>query len=263
MAKKTRAFTLIEVLVVAAIIALLVGVASLGWKTLTASGLDAQAVNALSKYAAVARSYALQYRIETILAIEPPTSASSQQRMRLFVHNAPVHGGQWSDRVFNRALNRFENMPGIAGVRVTANDALATEFYYVPELGEAMLPTDIAAAPLTKSPLSPTPGAQWTAFCFDGNGKLSTRSNARLVRHDVAGDKSDFDGNMYVAIPLALTSSGAKFYKPSVLLATLNKSQLSDVSSTEFDGFLATTDPPDLWQAVVLNQFSGRPLAME
>jgi len=263
MAKNTKAFTLIELLVVTGIVALLAGVATLAWQRLATSGLDSQAVNTLAKYAAVTRSYALQYRIETILAIEPPASTSSKQRMRLFVHNAPIRGGQWSDRAFNRALNRFENMPGIAGIRVTQNDTLGAEFYYVPALGEAAMLADVAVAPLERDPLGTAPSARWTALCFSRRGKLFARSNVRLVRHDASGSHNDFDGNAYVAAPVALTSRGVKFYKPSALLATLSKNQLSDVTSTEFDAFLATTDPPDLWQAVALNQHSGRLLPME
>lgn len=264
MPRKSKGFTLIEVLVVAAIIAVLVGVASLSWKTLTASGLDAQAVNTLAKHAAVARSYALQYRIETILAIEPPTNPSSKPRMRLFVHNPPIHGGTWTHRVWNEDLRQWEHMPGIVGIRVTRHDKDATEFYYVPVLGDtAVLPADLAVAPVASAGITTTPNTTWTALCFDGNGKLFRRSKARLVRHDASGTFTDFDGNAYTAAFVALTTRGAKFYKPSVLLATLNKNRLDEISSREFEAFLATTDPPDLWQAVVLNQFSGRPLAME
>lgn len=263
MGRTTKAFTLIELLVVMGIVVLLAGMASLSWKRLAASGRDSQAVTTLARCAAGVRSYALQYRVDTILAIEPPASASSKPRLRLFVHNPPIRGGQWSDRAFNRALNRFENMPGIAGIRVTASDRQGAEFYYVPELGEAALPAGVAAAPVNNDPLNTMPNARWTALCFSGRGTLFVRSNVRLVRHDVTGTNSDFDGNAYVAFPIALTTRGVKFYKPSVLLATLSRNRLSDVSSADFDGFLATTDPPDLWEAVVLNQHSGRVLPMK
>ena len=245
LANRSAGFTLIEVLVVAAIVVLLVGVAGLGWKTLTASGLDAQAVNALSKYAAVARSYALQYRIETILAIRPPTSASSKPRMYLFVHNPPIHGGQWGSAT------------GIVGTQVNGG---AGEFQYVPALDEtAVLPEDFAAAPVDSAGITTKPDATWAALCFDGNGRLIARDptlNAVMLTCNPPA---------VVALPLGLigTTRGVKLYKPSVLLARFGKNQLSDIVPNDFVGFLTPPDPPDLWQAVVLNQFSGQPLAME
>jgi len=239
-------FTLIEVLVVAAIMVLLVGVAGLGWKTLTASGLDAQAVNALSKYAAVARSYALQYRIETVLAIEPPTIAASKPRMYLFVHNPPIQGGQWTNAV-----------AGVAGIRATANDSWGTEFYYVPVLDEtAVLPEDFAAVPVDSAAIGTTPDQTWVALCFDGSGRLFVRSNVQLEWWDALG-------NSIISKSVALTARGVKLYKPSVLLAQLNEGQLADVDPDDLTNFLDRTDDPSLWQAVVLNQFSGQPLAME
>ncbi len=243
-------FTLIEVLVVASIMVLLAGVAGLGWKTLTASGLDAQAVNALSKYAAVARSYALQYRIETILAIEPPTSASSKPRLYLFVHNPPIQGGQWTDNVGGNAVD------GVAGIRATANDGWGTEFYYVSVLDEtAVLPEDFAAAPVDSAAIGTTPDQTWVVLCFDGSGRLFVRSNVQLKWPTAPGGA--------ISESVASTARGVKLYKPSVLLARLGKNLLTDINNTEFDGFLATPDRPDLWQAVVLNQFSGQPLAMK
>lgn len=230
LAARSAGFTLIEVLVVASIMVLLAGVAGLGWKTLTASGLDAQAVNALSKYAAVARSYALQYRIETILAIEPPTNASSKPHLYLFVHNPPTHGGQW----------------------------VATEFLYVPVFDEtAVLPEDFAAAPVDSAGIGTRPDEAWVALCFDGAGKLILRPPVRLQNLPAgAPPVPNSPGTV-------TTSRGVKLYKPSVLLAQRNEGQLADITNTEFDGFLATPNRPDLWQAVVLNQFSGQPLAME
>ena len=236
-------FTLIEVLVVAAIIVLRVGVAGLGWKTLTASGLDAQAVNALSKYAAVARSYALQYRIETILAIRPPTSASSKPRLYLFVHNPPIHGGQWGLR------------EGVVGTQASGG---AGEFYYVPVFDEtAVLPEDFAAAPVDSATIGTRPDRTWVALCFDGSGRLFVRSNVQLEWPTAPGGA--------ISESVASTARGVKLYKPSVLLARLGKNQLTDIVANDFVGFLAFPAPPDLdlWQAVVLNQFSGQPLAME
>ena len=68
-----RGFTLIELMVVVAIIAILLVITGAAWRSITQSSTEDKAINAVSTYAAVARNYAMRHQLETILTIEPKT----------------------------------------------------------------------------------------------------------------------------------------------------------------------------------------------
>ena len=70
-ATSRRAYTLIEVLVVTAIISILLVVAGVSWQQLSSRQIEAQAINTLVSYASVVRAYAIDNSIETILAVDP------------------------------------------------------------------------------------------------------------------------------------------------------------------------------------------------
>lgn len=66
-----RAFSLVEMLVVIGIISLVAGIARISWKSATAQSVRSLAVNTLSGYLGVARSYAVANKIETMLVVNP------------------------------------------------------------------------------------------------------------------------------------------------------------------------------------------------
>jgi len=146
---------------------------------------------------------------------------------------------------------------------VGTQTAGAGEFHYVSVLDEtAVLPEDFAAAPVDSGGITTgtRPDTIWAALCFDGNGRLIAR-DAALSPVRLTGT---LPGATAPPLPPPMgTSRGVKLYKPSVLLAEFGEEQLADVDPDDLTDFLNRTDDPSLWHAVVLNQFSGQPLAME
>jgi len=68
-----RGFTLIELVVAVAIIALLLISVGAAWRSITESSVELKAINTISAYAAVARTYAMRHQLETVLTIDPRT----------------------------------------------------------------------------------------------------------------------------------------------------------------------------------------------
>ena len=70
---RRRGFTLIELMVSVAIIALLLIAVGAAWRSITESSVELKAINTISAYAAVARTYAMRHQLETVLTINPRT----------------------------------------------------------------------------------------------------------------------------------------------------------------------------------------------
>src|SRR5262245_15177892 len=66
---RATAFTLLEVLIVVALVAVALGIVSLAFRKLGESNRMNVAVGTLTQYAAVARAYAIEHDIETMLVI--------------------------------------------------------------------------------------------------------------------------------------------------------------------------------------------------
>jgi type II secretory pathway pseudopilin PulG len=66
-------FTLVELMLVVGILVLLLVIIGSAWRSLTQSGVEAKAINMISSFASVARTYAMRYQLETVLTIDPNT----------------------------------------------------------------------------------------------------------------------------------------------------------------------------------------------
>lgn len=60
-------------MVVIAIMVLLMVVIGAAWRSITDTNITAKAVNTISSYAAVARTYAMRHQLETVLTVDPRT----------------------------------------------------------------------------------------------------------------------------------------------------------------------------------------------
>ncbi len=85
-----RAFTLVELLVTIGIISLMLGVVTLTFRRLSDSGALTTAADTLTAAAAVARAYAVEHAIETMLVVNPHNG-----RLEIWHLNPPPGGGPW------------------------------------------------------------------------------------------------------------------------------------------------------------------------
>jgi len=87
---RASAFTLLEVLIVVALVAIALGIVSLAFRKLGESNRMNVAVGTLTQYAAVARAYAIEHEIETMLVVN-----NVNGRLELWHKNPPPVGGTW------------------------------------------------------------------------------------------------------------------------------------------------------------------------
>ena len=220
-APSRRGYTLIEVLVVTAIISILLVMAGVSWQRIQGSQIENQAINTLVSYASVVRAYAIDNNIETILAVDPNGT------LRMYRRGVEEEGGAWTPGEFQPVGRELEN-----------------------------LPEGLAAAPINATDLDGDKGTQWDSwvgFCFDSSGRLiRRRANTAPGVAPAWAFSSDF-----------VTSYGMKVYRPDRLVIHAGGQALEDVDDSDLAAFLSDYETPALWEAVVLNQWNGRPLPMK
>lgn len=173
--RKLRAFTLIELLVVIALMSILLTLSAFTFRNVQESGQMAMAKNAVLTYVSVARSYAIEHHIETVMAVNPYNG-----RFEIWHLNPPAQGGAWD--------------PFSGGMAAPFTDGYA----FAPVLDRAAsLPIDSSGRPsVTVFPVDyddpayrPTANTEqnvdnliWTLFCFDENGRMVTRTRRIATR---------------------------------------------------------------------------------
>lgn len=175
-----RAFTLVELLVTIAIIVIMLGVVTLAFQRITDSNALASAVGTLATYAGVARAYAIENGIETMLVVNPVNG-----RLELWHANPPSGGGPWDPQ------SSYD--PSQPADPVDNNPAWVDGYAYAPVLDStASLPTgpdhrslvvvhpiDATEEVAPGTPLRATTEGQrsrdnlnWVAICFSAEGRL-------------------------------------------------------------------------------------------
>ncbi len=171
------AFTLMEWMVVMAIIAILFSIAGMAFRGAAAGSVMAQAKNALITYTQVARSYAVANHIETMLVVNPHNG-----RFEIWYLNPPADGGPWDPQSGGDPL---------VDPTTTAIDGYA----FAPVLDTAaklpQTPKDVPAAIVSPIDYDQRPLANndnnydnltWAAFCFDEEGQLVIRTRRIATR---------------------------------------------------------------------------------
>ncbi len=168
--RRRTAFTLVELLVVLAIIAILLTISGLTWRRFSESSVLAQARNAVLTYAEVARSYAVAHRIETMMLVNPRNG-----RFEIWHLNPPAQGGPWDPLsethpdgyVFAPVLDTSARLP------LDSNG----------EPAAVVCPIDYEQRPGSSSDMERDMDAfRWPAFCFDQDGQLVIRTRRVATR---------------------------------------------------------------------------------
>ena len=189
------------------------------WQRLSSRQIESQAVNTLVSFASVARAYAIDNHIETVLAVDPNGT------LRMYRRDVETEGGGWIPGDFQPLGRELDN-----------------------------LPEGLAAAPIDPIDLDAdaNPGETWVGFCFDSSGRLIQRRASTPTGVAPGWALSPF-----------MTSYGVKVYRPDRLTAHAGEQALKDVDDNDLTAFLNDYTETALWEAVVLNQWNGRPLPMK
>ncbi|MFO0972120.1 MAG: prepilin-type N-terminal cleavage/methylation domain-containing protein [Phycisphaerae bacterium] len=284
-------FTLLEVLVVTAVVAVSLGIVTLAFRRLGDTNRLALAEATITSAAAVARAYALENAIETMLVVNPQNG-----RLELW-HAAPnLPGGGWD--------------PLSSGDGTIANPTNVNGYVFANVLDSSLaLPVDadgrstVVAHPIDfdfdtgGTPLRATGATQanwdnlcWAAVCFDADGRLvqRTRRFATRLTADYTGAAVPFantnrraDGTpdlFRLPAPIAAYTDAEKYVvdQRDTLVTSTRGFILSD--RAKYEEVLATANPTpfdivNVWLArarlydrhvrrVLLSSWSGRELAV-
>lgn len=171
----SRGFTLIEWLVVIAIISILMTVSTFAFRNVREKGAMAQAKNLILTSAAIARNYAIENHIEAMMVINPYNG-----RFELWHLNPPAHGGPWDPfsggiappftdgYAFAPVFNRLATLP------VGSNGKPMVAIFPVDYDDPTYRPTADNEQNMDN--------LTWTALCFDENGRLVTRTRRIATR---------------------------------------------------------------------------------
>ncbi|MBN1344583.1 MAG: hypothetical protein JXQ73_17970 [Phycisphaerae bacterium] len=180
-------------MVVVVIILLLLGIIGAAWRSITETNVQAKAVNTVSSFAAVARTYAMRYQLETVLTINPRSG-----QLDMYVWDTVGHGTDPTDPNYIPPNSRYvyapvlddsakipnradPNRPDNLRVRLAPIDYWEEKF----DGGGSLL------VPRLYNNL-----AQYT-LCFDAHGRLVVR-DLTLEYEPIVGTE---DGDRDVPIP--------------------------------------------------------------
>ncbi len=178
------AFTLIEVLLVCAIVAVALGIVTLAFRKLGESNRLSVAAGTLTQFAAVARAYAIENGVETMLVVN-----NVNGRMEIWHSNPNLAGGGW-DPLSNSLPDGYVFAPILENSAAlpigTDNRPLVVvhplDFDAVVDSTGTRL-RDIAATQENYDNL------QWPAVCFAPDGRL-----VQVVRRFATRLQTDFTG---------------------------------------------------------------------
>lgn len=176
-----RAFTLIEWLVVVAIMAIIISMSVFTFRAAAEQSVLAQARNALVTYMRVAQSYAVANQIETMLVVNPYNG-----RFEVWYLNPPTQGGSWDPLSGGTVGVDPENTDGYAFAPILDP---AASLPLIPgssnnEPAVIVCPIDYSERPHPAA----DPGERhidnltWSAFCFDSQGQLVIRTRRIATR---------------------------------------------------------------------------------
>jgi len=266
------AFTLLEVLLVCAIVAVALGIVTLAFRKLGESNRLSVAAGTLTQFAAVARAYAIENGIETMLVVN-----NVNGRMEIWHANPNLSGGGW-DPLSSSVPDGYVYAPILES---SAQMPIGTDNRPL----VVVHPLDFdAVVDATGTRLRDTAATQenydnlqWPAVCFAPDGRI-----VQVVRRIATRLPSDFQGNPTpapnrradgtpintVALPSRVDAADSRITSTRGLIVS-DRSKAEEVLVTAFptpmdivNVWLARTRSfPEFVRYVVISPWSGRELA--
>jgi len=184
------AFTILEVLIVIAIVAIALGIVSLAFRKLNDSNRLSVAAGTLTQYAAIARAYAMEHSIETMLVVN-----NANGRLELWHANPPAGGGTWdplSDTTINPAsANGYVYSPVLDSTASLPTGSDGTPTVVVHPIDYDAIVDGIGTR-LRDTALSQEnwDNLMWPAVVFDADGRL-----VQVLRRFATRLPVDYQGN--------------------------------------------------------------------
>lgn len=256
------AFTLIEVLVGVAIIAVLLSISGLALNHLVDGSVMAQAKNALLVHARVARSYAVTHRIETMLVVNPLNG-----RFEIWYLNPPTQGGNWDPLSSGGPAEPWKTDGCMFAPVLNSSARLPVEGDGRPAV--LVSPIDYSERPRDASPTGAIlDNLTWAAVCFNETGDLVIRT--RRIPTKMNSDRLDDGSPNLSQVPLVDGTDSPITSARGFVISDASK--LHDVlgeygvtSNDLVNGWLMATRPTGRYAqaavTIVLNRFSGDEIA--
>ena len=190
-ARRPSAFTLIELIVVVALMSILLGIVTLAFRSLTDGAVVEQARNTIITYARLARSYAMANEIETMMVVNPYNG-----HLELWHLNPSAQGGVWDPiSSYDPSSQQFGN-PRLAdgyvfaaifdsGARLPTSGGVPKVAVHPIDFYDFSNPNQSAA--YLRPVFADSEGRNldnliWPAFCFDAGGRLVIRTRRIATR---------------------------------------------------------------------------------
>ncbi len=183
---RAAGFSLVELVVVIAVIAIVIGLATVAFSSATEGAKMAGARNTLVTFAQLARSYAIANEIETMMVVNPYSN-----RLELWHLNPPESPGTWDPK------SEYDPPAGVPVDPNLINNSRQADGYAFAGVFDsgAQLPDDVAVHPIDfYDDLSGTESRfrdvderymdnlTWAAFCFDSSGRMVIRERRIATR---------------------------------------------------------------------------------
>lgn len=273
--RRAAAFTLLEVLVVTGVVAVSLGIVTLAFRKLGDTNKLTLAAQTLSNAAAIARAYAMDHDIETMLVVNPQNG-----RLEIWHANPTLAGGPWdimspgppgpiNGYLFAPVLDSSIALPvdGEGRSIVVVNPL---DFDAVVDGGGTRL-RDTAPSQVNSDNLS------WSAVCFDPDGKLVQRSRRIATRLTTDYTGAPFampnrrtDGTPDIAAPGYAVNNTDSLITSARGFILSDRAKFEEVLATQFP---LPLDVVNVWLArtrfyepfvrrLVLSTWSGRELVV-
>lgn len=175
--RAAAAFTLLELMVVVSIVAVALGIVSLAFRRLADTNRLTVAAGLLTQYASVARAYAVEHGVETLLVVN-----NANGRLELWHANPPLLGGPW-DPLSAAVPNGFVPAPVLDSTAALPLDGAGRPLVIVLPIDFDAV-TDAGGARLraVSDNQASYDNLAWPMLCFDSTGLMVTRMRRIATR---------------------------------------------------------------------------------
>jgi prepilin-type N-terminal cleavage/methylation domain-containing protein len=182
-----RAFTLIEVLLTVGIVTVMLGIVTIAFRQMRETNAMNLAVDTLTRFAGVARAYAMENDIETMLVVNPVNA-----RLEIWHLNPPEGGGPWdplSGGTDEPSINGYAYAHVFDSSVALPRGADGRPLVVVHPIDfDVVVPGDDFLRQRLPDDRQNRDNFRWPAVCFDPDGRLVLRMRRIATRVGTSAD---------------------------------------------------------------------------